>query len=562
MSRRNLQSMLQGLARSTASGASAARLAGLSALVLLTGCASVGGLGESSSAPAAPAAAAAPSGPVATSQAPAASSTPSASSLPAATTAEPAREAAPASVARSVAPETVQRAQLDHALDRARTDLWERVRAGFSIPDLDDDLVRKWEQFYAQRPDYVQRMTERGGRYLFHIVEEVERRGLPMDLALLPFIESAFNPQALSRASASGIWQFMPATGKDFELRQNLFRDDRRDVLASTNAALDYLSRLNQRFDDWHLALAAYNWGQGNVSRALQRLERAGRPQVYTAMQMPQETREYVRKLQAVKNIVRDPARFGLSLPPLENHPFFVTLPVEQDIDVALVARLAGVSVETFQQLNPQHNKPVIVAAVTAKMLLPYDNANQFLKALEAHRGPLASWTAWVAPRTLNPAEAAKLVGMPESELREVNRIPARMMVRAGSTLLVHRTERHAHSVAEHIAEHARLALTPEPRPVRRVTVRVGNGGTTVAALARRHGMRPEALAQLNGLAPTARLAAGQRVQVEVRTPPRRAASATPRQRPSARPVARTARDAAPARPSQANRPAPARPSR
>ncbi|MFM2347319.1 MAG: hypothetical protein RL654_2072, partial [Pseudomonadota bacterium] len=161
--------------------------------------------------------------------------------------------------------------------EKARKDLWGRVRTGFGMPDLDNDLVRQHERWYASRPDYVQRMTDRGSRYLYHIIEEVQRRGMPTELALLPFIESAFNPQALSSARASGMWQFMPLTGKDYDLKQNLFRDDRRDVLASTRAALDYLGRLNKMFNgDWQLALAAYNWGEGNVKRAIARNERAG----------------------------------------------------------------------------------------------------------------------------------------------------------------------------------------------------------------------------------------------------------------------------------------------
>lgn len=358
------------------------------------------------------------------------------------------------------------RTRLDPLDDAARANLWERVRAGMGIADLDDERVRKWEQYYAARPDYVQRMAERGSRYLFHIVEEIERRNMPMDLALLPFIESAFDPQAYSRASASGMWQFMPGTGRDFELRQNVFRDDRRDVLASTRAALGYLQRLYTKFGDWHLALAAYNWGPGNVQKAIDRQQRAKAPADYASLRsMPNETRDYVRKLQAVKNIVLRPESFGLALPVIENHPFFVTLPIEHDIDVALVARLAGLSVEEFQQLNPQLNKPVILAAGTPQVLLPYDNANRFVRALDEHQGAKASWTAWVAPRTLKPGEAAKLTGMTESKLREVNRIPDRMLVRVGSTLLVSRTEQATANVSEHIADHAALSLAPEARP-------------------------------------------------------------------------------------------------
>jgi len=340
------------------------------------------------------------------------------------------------------------------------------VRASYSMPAIEGDLVRKWEQYYAGQPEYVQRMAERGGRYLFYIVEEVQKRDMPVELALLPFIESAFNPQAMSRAKASGMWQFMPGTGKDFDLRQNLFRDDRRDVLASTRAALDYLGRLHKMFDDWHLALAAYNWGQGNVARAIERNRRAGKPTDYASLRMPNETREYVPKLQAVKNIVLRPEAFALTLPALENHPFFLTVRMERDIDVVLAARLAGVSLDEFRQLNPQLNKPVILAAGTPELLLPYDAANRFIQALAAHEGRLASWTAWVAPKTLKPQEAARLTGMNEAELRELNRIPARTLVKAGSTLLVPRSAQHLHDVTEHVADNAALSLAPEFRAV------------------------------------------------------------------------------------------------
>lgn len=410
------------------------------------------------------------------------------------------------------------RIRLDPLTDAERADLWQRLREGYAMPAFEGELVRKWEQWYSSRPDYVARMTERGGRYLFHIVEEVSRRQMPLELALLPFIESAFNPQAMSHARASGMWQFMPGTGRDFELRQNVFRDDRRDVLASTRAALDYLQRLYARFGDWHLALAAYNWGQGNVQRAIDANTRAGLPTGYADLRMPDETRNYVPKLQAVANIVARPADFAVALPPLQNHPFFITLPIEYDMDVALVARLSGLTVEEFQQLNPQLNKPVILAAGTPQVLLPYDNANRFVKALDSHRGPRATWTAWVAPRTLKPAEAARLVGMSEEQLREVNRIPARMMVKAGSTLLVPRSPHVTANVPEHVADNATMAFAPEPRAVRRVIFKVGRQGDSVAAVARRYGVPAEQLAQLNGVAASGRFKAGQVVKVQVPT--------------------------------------------
>jgi membrane-bound lytic murein transglycosylase D len=444
----------------------------------------------------------------------------------------------PAGVAPAIATPSAAQAPVDPTAD-PRADLWDRLRRGFAMADLDGPLVNRWEQWYATRPDYVQRMTERGSRYLFHIFEEVHRRGLPAELALLPFIESAFNPQALSVASASGIWQFMPATGRDFDLRQNLFRDDRRSVQASTRAALDYLELLHRTFGDWHLALAAYNWGQGNVQRGLERARRAGQSPEYLQLRMPDETRNYVPKLQAVKNIVMRPEAFGLALPPLQNHPFFVAVDIDRDIDVDLAARMADISLEDFHALNPQMNKPVVLAAGTPQLLLPYDNAEVFKRRLAAHTGPLARWTAWVAPRTLRVAEAARLTGMPEDQLRSVNRIPSGMMVRMGSALLVHRPAHASGDVSEALADSARMALVPERQASRQRTIKASTRGETLNELARRHGVSAAQLARWNGLAASARLQPGQAlVMMTPATPPRTKTGARANQRPGRPPAA------------------------
>ncbi len=397
----------------------------------------------------------------------------------------------------------------------AQTDLWARVRRGFAMPDLDGDLVRNREQWYATRPDYVQRMTERGGRYLFHIVEELEHRGMPTELALLPFIESAFNPQAMSSAKASGMWQFIPSTGKDFALKQNIFRDDRRDVLASTRAALDYLQKLYGMFGDWHLALAAYNWGEGSVQRAINRNQKLGLPTDYGSLKMPNETQYYVPKLQAVKNIVARPADFNLALPVLSNHPYFLSVPIERDMDVAVAVRLAGMRLEDFQTLNPQMNKPVILAAGTSQVLLPYDNANQFVRELPLHRGPLASWTAWTAPKTLRPAEAAHLVGMDEAELREVNRIPPRMLVKAGSTLLVPRAAHRLTDVSIEVADNASMSLAPDGPSLRKVSLKAGRKDS-VATVAKRYRVSAAQVAQWNDVSASASFRPGQSITVYV----------------------------------------------
>ncbi|MBS0443177.1 MAG: transglycosylase SLT domain-containing protein [Proteobacteria bacterium] len=468
------------------------------------------------------------SGPVATASSVPAPAEPAASAVepavPAAAASAPAEPEGPAPTPAAVDPLRPD-VPLDLDARAAQVDLWQRVRRGFVLSDLDGELVRNRERWYVERPDYVQRMTDRGSRYLFHIVEEVEKRGLPTELALLPFIESAFNPEALSSAKASGIWQFMPATGRTFELRQNVFRDDRRDVLASTRAALDYLERLHAMFGDWHLALAAYNWGEGNVQRAIAKNRRAGLATDYESLRMPAETRWYVPKLQAVKNIVARPAEFGLTLPPLSNHPYFVAVGIERDIDVALAAKLAQLPLDEFRALNPQMNKPVILAAGTPQVLLPYDNANQFVRAVPAHRGPLASWTAWVAPKTLKPSEAARLVGMQEDDLREVNHIPPRMLVKAGSTLLVPRSPQREADVSEHLAENATMALAPDGPSLRRVALKAGKRDS-VASVAKRYRVSAAQVAQWNGVNAGSSFRPGQAIVVYVAHRPARAAAA------------------------------------
>ncbi|MDP4299478.1 transglycosylase SLT domain-containing protein [Leptothrix discophora] len=400
--------------------------------------------------------------------------------------------------------------------DLLRQDLWQRVRDGYGIPDLAGSmagLVAEHERWYAARPDYVERMTTRGGRYLFHIVQEVQRRNMPTELALLPFIESAFNPQAMSTAKASGMWQFIPSTGRDFDLTQNAFRDDRRDVLASTRAALDYLGRLKAEFNDWQLALAAYNWGEGNVRRAIARNRKAGLPTDYASLRMPAETRHYVPKLQAVKNIVLQPQAYGLTLPVLENHPYFMGVPIRRDIDVALAALLADMPIDDFKALNPSMNKPVILAAGTPQILLPYDNAEGFKRRLDAHVGPLASWTAWVVPSTMKPADAARRVGVAEATLRDVNRIPPRMLVKAGSTLLVPRHAQREADVPEHVADNAHMALAPDRPALRKVAIQARKGDT-VSTLAQRHRVSAAQLAQWNRITEKSRLSAGQQLVI------------------------------------------------
>ncbi len=220
-------------------------------------------------------------------------------------------------------------------------ELFQRVRRGFAMPNLNNSLVLHHQQYYQNHPDYLRRMVERSSRYLHHIVEELDKRGMPMELALLPMVESAYNPTAYSRSRASGLWQFVPSTGKQYKLEQNSWVDERRDIVASTAAALDYLQYIYELHGDWHLALASYNWGEGAVGRAINKNKAQGLPTDYQSLSMPEETRNYVPKLQALKNIIARPELFGIKLDPIPNQPYFDTIGRTGPMDIALAAKLA-----------------------------------------------------------------------------------------------------------------------------------------------------------------------------------------------------------------------------
>jgi membrane-bound lytic murein transglycosylase D len=315
-------------------------------------------------------------------------------------------------------------------------DIWERIRAGSTLPAMDSKRVRDWENYYASKPDYVAGMVERGSHYLFHIVEEVERRKMPAEIALLPMIESAYNPQAYSRAHASGLWQFIPSTGRLYGLRQNWWYDGRRDVIAATSAALDYLEKLYAQFGDWELALASYNWGEGAVARAVARNQARGLPADYASLTMPAETRNYLPKLIAVKNIIADPARFGIQLASVPNAPYFEAVTVKSHIDVKLAAKFAEMPLDEFKFLNPAHNKQVI-KAYAETIVLPRDKVAVFNTNLENHDEPLVSWQAHTVRPGEKPEKIAAKYGMSVAELKQVNNINSRNRFRIGQPLLV-----------------------------------------------------------------------------------------------------------------------------
>jgi membrane-bound lytic murein transglycosylase D len=316
-------------------------------------------------------------------------------------------------------------------------DLWDRIRQGFILEDLDTPLVRNAEEWYAARPEYVGRMIQRSRRYLYHIVAEVEKRGMPLEIALLPMIESAYNPMAYSSSRASGIWQFIPSTGKLYGMKQNWWFDQRRDVIAATEGALDYLQKLYAEFGDWYLALAAYNWGEGAVRRAIAANQRRGLPTDYLSLKMPAETRNYIPKLQAVKNIVRDPARYELTLADMPDAPYFAVVRTTKKMDVKIAAELAEMPLDEFLSLNPQHNRPVIAGADEATVLLPYDKAEVFAAKLELSSQPMVTWQAYKFSAGETLQQVAARFGLPLETLRTVNGIGPRARVPVGHALLV-----------------------------------------------------------------------------------------------------------------------------
>jgi membrane-bound lytic murein transglycosylase D len=395
------------------------------------------------------------------------------------------------------------------------------------MPDLDDALVSKWEQWYVSRPDYVARMIDRSRRYLYYIVAEVEERGMPLEIALLPMVESAFNPNAVSVARASGIWQFMPATGTHYGLKQNFWFDSRRDVVAATEGALTYLQKLYGDFGDWQLALAGYNWGEGNVARAVARNQKLHRPAGYASLKMPDETRNYLPKLQALKNIVRDPEKFGVDLTDIPDAPYFAVLTMDRKIDVKIAAQLAEMPVDEFLYLNPQHNRPVIAGADEYTILLPIDKAELFAAKLELADQPLVSWQAYRMRKGETLAQVAAKFGLEQEALRAVNGIGAKAKVPAGHTLLVP-TQGPSEAAGVTLSQ-AVFTTVPQGRTfyyrVRR--------GDTLGGIASRYGVSPADLKRWNGLRQSS-LAAGQTLRITSDSAPstgkaKRTASARPK---------------------------------
>jgi len=325
---------------------------------------------------------------------------------------------------------------LNSSLLRNGDNVWQRIREGFQMAEVNPELVRQHESAFSSKGEYFRRVMDRSRKYLFHITNEVERRGMPTEIALLPVVESAFVPGAQSHVGASGLWQFMPATGRQYGLEQTWWYDGRRDVLESTRAALDYLQNLYTMFGDWRLALAAYNWGEGNLSRAIAKVRARGEMESYENIQMPKETRNYVPKLLAVRNLLQEPEKFGLRLAPLPNKPSFVAVSTGRHMNIDVAARLAEMPVSEFKELNPGFNLPVYAHKSGRQMLLPASKLHKFETNLAKWDKPLLTWQVHVPDSDTNPAVLASQFDMNPNELVAANNIRGGVLP-AGRPVLV-----------------------------------------------------------------------------------------------------------------------------
>ena len=319
-------------------------------------------------------------------------------------------------------------------------DLWQRMRNGFSMPNLNSPLVADRQAWYLNRPELLKSMIMRSRRYLYYIVNELDKRGMPTELALLPMVESSYNPRAYSPARALGIWQFIPSTGKHYGLEQNWYLDERRDIIASTTAALDYLQYIYEMHGDWHLALASYNWGEGAVGRAVEKNRARGLPTDYSSLTMPGETRYYVPKLQALKNIIADPELFGIKLDPIPNRPYFGTVSKPATMDVATAAHLAEIPIDEFIALNPSYNRPIMPGSNDSPLVLPADKVSVFSTNLQLHEDadkPLCLWKTYSLKKGEKLDAVAARSGITLVRLKQLNGITRKTKVHPGFSLLL-----------------------------------------------------------------------------------------------------------------------------
>jgi membrane-bound lytic murein transglycosylase D len=392
-------------------------------------------------------------------------------------------------------------------------DLFDRMRAGFKLSDVDRPAVQQQLQWFVNNPDYVQRSFERSELYLYHIVKQLESRGMPLELALLPVIESAYEPYAYSRARAMGLWQFVPGTGSRFGLKQNWWYDGRRDVVESTRAALDYLQYLHDEFNgDWLLAIAGYNCGEAAIVQAIAANQAVGRPTDFWSLRLPAETRAYVPKLLAMKRLVSSPETYSLTFSPIPNHPYFVSVETFGQIDLRVASEIAGVSPEVIYELNPAFHRWATDPSGPYNLLVPTDAADVFrANVVQLSADERMRVKHYVVRHGDSMAAVARHFGTTPQVVRELNDLPSGALV-IGTEL---RVPSDVSELPPKVIQAAALVDARDHhrflRPRMRVVV---HRGDSLWAIARRHGVDVHTLALLNGMQPGDTLHAGQRLRL------------------------------------------------
>jgi membrane-bound lytic murein transglycosylase D len=396
-------------------------------------------------------------------------------------------------------------------------DLFARIRAGFVLPDPDQSAIDQQLDWYASHPEYLQRAFGRADMYLYYIVTQLEARHMPPELALLPVIESAFQPYAYSRARAAGLWQFIPGTGSRFGLKQDWWYDGRRDVIASTNAALDYLQALHDEFNgDWLLAIAAYNCGELAVQHAVQVNQAEDRPIDFWHLRLPRETEAYVPKLLAMKRLVDDPAKYGLVFTAIPNQPYFERVPTDGQINLQVAAQIAGITADEVYELNPAFHRWATDPTGPFYLLMPLDAAPVFEQNVaDLTPDERMGIEHYEVRRHDTVYSVARRFKTSVEILRKLNTIDGRLVVG---------TELEVPATVYTLPENVRLAAervdgrSRWTRHFRFRVVRVRRGDS-LWAIARRNRMNVHTLARLNGLSPGQTLHPGERLRLVASTP-------------------------------------------
>ena len=390
-------------------------------------------------------------------------------------------------------------------------DTWQRVSHQFSLAVPNNRRVRAQKSWYLNHPKYMQRVSKRAQPYLYFIVDEIEKRGLPLELALLPIVESAYDPFAYSHGRASGMWQFIPGTGKGYGLSQNWWYDGRRDVFLSTHAALDYLAYLNKRFKgNWLHALAAYNSGEGNVSKSIRNNRKKGRPTDFWSLKLPKETKAYVPKLLALAEILRQRETNQIPWTPIGNEPYFTRIATNVQIDLSLAADLSEQSMADFYQLNPAFNHWATPPKGPHYLLFPIDKADVFKRNLETipAKERIAHKRYKIKPGDSLSGIAHKF-STSVSLLKSNNKIRGNR-IREGQTLLIpvasKQREKYSKSNQQRL-----LSKQSRTRKGNKVMVRVSSGDS-FWTISRQYKVNLRSLASWNNMAPTDPLKIGQRL--------------------------------------------------